>query len=71
MDLRCNVDVRECEENEGAKDWGDGVLKSWDPGGYGRRWVLDGKSGGGLGAVVGFAGGRWCWFGRESYSVGS
>ena len=53
------VDVEECkEEDDGAEDWRDNVLESWEPVGYLWGGVLGGKSSVCLGAVVGINVGR-------------
>ena len=59
MDSPGYVDVEYCKnEDDGAEDWCDNVLESWEPVGHLLGDLLGGKSGVCLGAVVGLDVGR-------------
>ena len=62
------IDVEDCKnEHDGAEDWRDNVLESWEPVGCLWRGALGGKSGVCFGGVVGLDVGRGGWLGGQRY----
>lgn len=68
MDPPGYVDIKKCkDEDDGAKDRGNYVLKSRGPKGCFWRGLLRGEGGVHLGAVVGLDVRRRRWWGRQRY----